>query len=65
MEKEEIHKTIDNLKAAVEKECWNTAQMYFADIKMDIERIKKIEDEIADLNDISQMRIEDYEQKKE
>ena len=62
---EEIHKTIDDLKAAVNNAMWNTAQMYLADIKMDIERIKKIEDEIADLNDISQMRIEDYEQKEE
>ena len=62
---EEIHKTIENLIAAVNNATWNTAWMYLADIKMDIERVKKIEDEIADLNDISQMRIEDYEQKEE
>lgn len=57
-----IHSEIDKLKEAVESGMWNTVKLYAADIRMDVERIEKLEAEIAELHDVSQMRLEDYEE---
>lgn len=60
-----IHREIERLKEAVLVERWNTARMHLEDIKSDVEQIEKIETEIEDVLNASQMRLEDYEQKEE
>ena len=62
---EEIHNNILRLTETVRDEYWAMAKIRLADIKSDVEQIEKLEDEIEDLNDTSQMRLEDYEQKEE
>lgn len=62
---EEIQDDMEILSAAVKGKRWNVVKIRLADIKSDVEQIEKLEDEIEDLQDTSQMRIEDYEQKEE
>ena len=62
---EEIRSNISRLTVAVNNKHWATAELRLADIKSDVERIEKLEEEIDDLNDTSQMRLEDYEEKEE
>ena len=59
--KTSIISVIKTLEEAIDNEWWNTAKLRLSDIKVDIEHIEKIEHEIEDLNDTSQMRLEDYE----
>ena len=62
---EEIHNNISRLTEAVRDKHWATAKLRLRDVESDIEQIEELEDEIDDLNDTSQMRLEDYEQKEE
>ncbi len=62
---EEIHNNILRLTEAVRDKHWATAKLRLRDIESDVEQIEELEDEIDDLNDTSQMRLEDYEQKEE
>lgn len=59
---EGIHSNILKLTESIRDEYWRMAKLRLADIKSDVEQIEKLEDEIEDLQDTSQMRLEDYEQ---
>lgn len=59
--KTSIKSVIKTLEEAIDNEWWNTALLRLTDIKADVEHIEKIEREIGNLNDTSQMRLEDYE----
>ena len=62
---EGIQDDMEILSAAVKGKRWNVVKTRLADIKSDVEQIEKLENEIEDLQDTSQMRLEDYEQKEE
>ena len=62
---EEIQDDLEILSAAVKGKRWNVVKRRLSDIKSDVELIEKLESEIEDLQDTSQMRLEDYEQKEE
>ena len=62
---EGIHSGILKLTEAIENAEWGKARLHLSDIKSDVEDIEELEAEIEDLQDTSQMRLEDYEQKEE
>lgn len=62
---ENIHSAIKKMNAAIDSECWNTAKMHLTDIKLDVEQIEKMEKELEELSDSTQMRLEDYEEEQE
>lgn len=62
--REEVKRNIlimlEETKEDVRLEHWNTFKMHLADMKADAERIEKIDAEIKELNDTSQIRVEDF-----
>lgn len=58
---EAIHSEIEGVKAAVKAENWDMIRLRLSDIRTDVNEIEQIEREIEDIQDMSQMRIEDYE----
>lgn len=59
---EEVHRVIENMKADLEAENWAYVKIQAENIKRCVEDVQKIENEIADIMDTLQMRIEDYEE---
>lgn len=62
---EGIHDSILKLTETIQHKEWSRARLCLSDIKADVEEIERIEKQIEDLDDTTQMRIEDYEQKEE
>lgn len=62
---EGIHDSILKLTETIQNKEWSRARLCLSDMKTDVEEIEGIEKQIEDLDDITQMRIEDYEQKEE
>ena len=58
----DIHRIIENMQADIEAENWTYAKVQAENIKRCIENVQAIENEMADILDTSQMRIEDYEE---
>lgn len=59
---EEVHRVIENMKADLEAENWTYVKIQAENIKRCVEDVQKVENEIADIMDTSQMRIENYEE---
>lgn len=59
---EEVHRIMENMKADLETENWDYVKIQAENIKRCVEDVQKIENEIADIMDTLQMRIEDYEE---
>ena len=60
-----IYCNLENLRTEIEKGFWQVAKRVLKDIETDISTIENIEKSVRDLNNTSQMRLEDYEQKEE